>query len=75
MTMTQQKRTYIKNKSDIVNGIKRALDETESAQTIPHDEVMRRIRRRIARIASITKRTPRGKHSHEQRSRVTPRLP
>jgi hypothetical protein len=74
--MTQQKRLYIKSKSDIVNGIKRALDGTETAQTIPHDEVMRRIRRRIARIASITKQTPRVSHrGHEQRSRVTRRLP
>ena len=76
--MTQQKRLYIKSKSDIVNGINRALDGTEAAQTIPHDEVMRRIRRGIARIASITKQTPRIKHDrggHEQRSRVTRRLP
>jgi predicted transcriptional regulator len=53
--MAEQNWRYFESEKDIVRGIKRGLDDIEAGRTIPHDEAMRRIRRRIARVASTIK--------------------
>jgi predicted transcriptional regulator len=40
---------YVERELEIVEGIKRGLDDVEAGRTIPHDKAMHRIRAVIAR--------------------------
>jgi predicted transcriptional regulator len=42
---------YVEREFEIVEGIKRGLDDVEAGRTIPHDKAMRRIRAIIERAA------------------------
>jgi predicted transcriptional regulator len=42
---------YVEREFEIVEGIKRGLEDIEAGRTIPHDKAMRRIRATIARAA------------------------
>jgi predicted transcriptional regulator len=42
---------YVEREFEIVEGIKRGLDDVEAGRTIPHDKAMRRVRAIIARAA------------------------
>jgi predicted transcriptional regulator len=43
---------YLESEFDIVEGIKRGLDDVAARRLVPHDEAMRRIRATIAHVAS-----------------------
>lgn len=42
---------YVEREIEIVEGIRRGIDDAEAGRTIPHDKAMRRIRATIARAA------------------------
>jgi predicted transcriptional regulator len=48
---------YVEREIEIVEGIRRGLEDIEAGRTTPHDKVMRRIRARIALAAKKKAKT------------------
>jgi predicted transcriptional regulator len=57
--MARQTSGYLQSDREIVEAIKRGLDDIAAGRTIPHEEAMRQIRKKIARFAiTRSKQTP-----------------